>query len=693
MSSVCRPGGYRPDIDGLRAVAIVSVVLFHAGLPGVAGGFTGVDVFFVISGYLITGNLLEEVQRTGRLDLANFFARRARRLMPALYLVVASTLLLGALVLLPDDLRLAGKTAQSVVTITANLFLLRHTGGYFDTQSDLIPLLHTWSLAVEEQYYVAWPLLLMLALGAAKRWSATPREGGGRLILFMLLGLLALSFAANMVYTTRDPQLAFYATPLRAWEFALGGIVQLMHRRGSGASSFPAAVGAAAGLALIAAGVVCYSEDIAFPGVYVLFPVIGTAAVIFFSPCLGKEHALVRALGSRPMVSIGRLSYSWYLWHWPLLSLGRHYNLGRREPMVDFSLATAALLLAWLTYRYVENPIRLNKPGPFRNTRGTLMTALGCSLGLVVASAGLASLAKTWGQELEGDSVAQLALTRSDLCLTSGCAGNAAGYPGKLAVWGDSHAGRFAELFAGEQEKKNLLVQWNASCPPLIAGVPYARGKVPLACLDSSRAFEERIPALASQGVAGAIVLARWNSYMALGSTDFDRNTSFGLVPSPPFDEAHANGGRLQPAREPDRFASAEVLRDGLRQTLSAFGRAGVRVLLVAPTPELTFHGPKCWAYRKTESACRLSRQQVEERRRLALSVLKEVAAEFSHVRLVDPIEAYCDRDYCYAVRDGALLYTDGNHLSPLGGRRLLEQIKPHLKWLGGVDDGRRVSP
>jgi peptidoglycan/LPS O-acetylase OafA/YrhL len=331
---------YRSEIDGLRAVAVVPVILFHADFGRFSGGFVGVDVFFVLSGYLITSLILEECA-DGRFSIAKFYERRARRILPALYFVMICCVPVAMLLMLPGEFRDFARTLASVVFFASNFRLWLDTD-YFSYDAHLNPLLHTWSLATEEQYYILFPLL-MLAL-----WRAGPRRMTAVIVL-ALLGSLAL---AELLWPI-DAIATFYLLPTRAWELAMGALVAiyLFRRRDPPASD----LGAWLGLAMIMASVAVFKPTVPFPGVYALVPTLGTVLVVLYA----RDGTLARrALSLRPVVFVGLISYSAYLWHQPLFAFARLGSVEPPAPGTMLALSALALALAALSWRFVEAPFR-----------------------------------------------------------------------------------------------------------------------------------------------------------------------------------------------------------------------------------------------------------------------------------------------------------------------------------------------
>jgi peptidoglycan/LPS O-acetylase OafA/YrhL len=372
--------GYQPEFDGLRAVAIVPVVLYHAGVPGLPGGFVGVDVFFVISGFLISRLLLLELNETGRIDILAFYARRARRLLPALATVVAMVLVLGSFILSPAlERQQLSQSATATMAFVSNIYFWRQQAHYFAQPAEWVPLLNMWTLSVEEQFYLLWPALLMLAALFA-RGRPLPAK-----VALMLAGLSAVSFALFWWGVRAEPTASYYLAPTRAWEFALGAALALFEKRLShiGRGAAPFTLG---GLAAIALAVALGRDSLLW---VIGLAAFGTAAVIGgITAASGSEG--VRLLRWSPLGVIGKLSYSWYLWHWPLLAFGRVLDVGHHSLSRNLLAAFGALALAALTFVFIEDPIRRRRPWPFAGAGQTLATGGVISLALVGAAVALA---------------------------------------------------------------------------------------------------------------------------------------------------------------------------------------------------------------------------------------------------------------------------------------------------------------
>ncbi|WP_169720952.1 acyltransferase family protein [Thermocrispum municipale] len=379
--------GFRPDVEGLRAVAVGLVLLYHAGLTFVPGGFVGVDVFFVISGFLITGLLVKEAERTGRISLAGFYARRAKRLLPAAALVLAVTALLVFLVVPRTQWTGFGGDIAAAALYFVNWRLAANEVDYLAEDAGVSPVQHFWSLAVEEQFYFVWPVLFILAMLVARKLGS-----GLRRTLCAGLAVVAVpSLAWSVYYTVAAPQQAFFVTTTRMWELSIGAAVALGAARLAKLPHPVALVLGWAGLAAIVASAVVLNADTPWPGYHALLPTLGTAAVIAAGPAAGPRGPIA-LLGRPTWTWIGGLSYSLYLWHWPLIVIATVAFDGLTQ-LEGLAVALLSVLPAWATLRLVENPVRFNptfSARPWLALRlGALLSAIGlaCGFGLIGATA------------------------------------------------------------------------------------------------------------------------------------------------------------------------------------------------------------------------------------------------------------------------------------------------------------------
>ncbi len=334
---------YRKEIDGLRALAVLPVILFHAGFETFSGGFVGVDVFFVISGYLITTIILAELEQ-GKFSIANFYERRARRILPALFLVMLACIPFAWVLLTPADLNSFAKSLVAVPLFVSNIFFWRD-GGYFETAAELKPLLHTWSLAVEEQYYVLFPLFLMLFWKLGKRW------------IFVSLGLVFVaSIAIAQWGAYAQPTAAFFLLPTRGWELLIGAFAAfyLSQANRKDLGRITSEVAGWLGVALILYAVFAYSKATPFPGLYALVPTLGTVLIILFST---QQTTVGKFVGNKAFVGVGLISYSAYLWHQPVLAFARHWSK-ELDKFTLLLLVAFVLTIAYFSWRFIERPFR-----------------------------------------------------------------------------------------------------------------------------------------------------------------------------------------------------------------------------------------------------------------------------------------------------------------------------------------------
>ncbi|MGC2778679.1 MAG: acyltransferase family protein [Bradyrhizobium sp.] len=466
------PLGYRKDIDGLRAIAVLPVLLYHAFSTAVPGGFYGVDIFFVISGYLITG-IIHKQMLSNRFSIADFYARRIRRIFPALVTVVLVTFLIGWFVLPPRELKSLGSNIAGGAIFVQNFILLGQVG-YFDLAAEKKPLLHLWSLAIEEQYYIVWPLLLML-IGAWRRRS-----------LAITIVLAAASFAACLIVQPRAPDYAFYLPVTRAWELLVGSGLALWSNGRSLEPRSRAPVVRLAGeliavAALLAIGIAFwrFGRLTPHPGLPTLLPVLGAAVLIAANGTLVHRFLL----SSTPVVFVGLISYPLYLWHYPLMAYARIHFVDGVPVQVMGAIIVASVLLAWLTYRFIERPIRFGRSyGAYKI--GALLSGM-AALGIVGLVADRTNgLPMRIPESLRGfmlDGSETARFWRADKCLlkpdqsasdfAAECAGT--GRHPLILAWGDSYA---ASLYPGlahfGAERGFEVAEFTASaCPPLIGFV------------------------------------------------------------------------------------------------------------------------------------------------------------------------------------------------------------------------------
>ncbi|MGH8506864.1 MAG: acyltransferase family protein, partial [Stenotrophobium sp.] len=666
--------GYRRDIDGLRAIAILGVVAYHIGIPGVTGGYSGVDVFFVISGYLITQLLVREAENHGRISIVGFYSRRIRRLLPALVVVLLASLTLGFALLPASWQRLElAQSALAASLFVANEFFRETTGNYFSGSAEFIPLLHLWSLAVEEQFYLVWPLVLsgvvMFAQGRPLR----------RPIMIVLCAGIVLSFALSVWLIDSGRVLAaFYFIGSRAWELGIGALLSQAGK--IPVSGRKAAALSALGVGMVLAGFCLLKRQTPFPGMAALAPVLGTALIIWANPSASRNPVL-DFLSSRPMVQIGLLSYGWYLWHWPLLAISRYLRMGATNIPLDILLALLALLLAWVSLVFIEQPFRkktVGKTAPIRRVVATgvsiLVVMIGLSLGLI----------RQIGHS-QASSVEQAALKvvadvnpLRDGCLRGlelpferrigKCAIGETHRAPTIAVWGDSHADAWTPLLDGVLAAHGIgaVELTMPTCPPLLGLVP--RRNDGLTLPDCERFNDDVLRYLQAShgaGLHGILLAARWPYYSGV------RNINF----------AH-KGKAYFSADDRSWVEALASLRVGLSSTLKALQTLGLRGLIVLSAPEFPASIPDCILLGHL-STCGVTRAAYEQHRAAVDRVIIQVAGGFNNVRVVDPANYFCSAADCPAMLkpQTPALYDD-NHPSASAARGFGTDIQQNLEWL-----------
>jgi peptidoglycan/LPS O-acetylase OafA/YrhL len=501
---------YRGDIDGLRAIAVLLVIGFHFFPRYVPGGFIGVDVFFVISGFLITRLIVVGLEG-GSFTLADFYARRIRRIFPALALVLAVSLVAGWLLLFPLDYRDLGKHAAAAAVFVAN-FTFLNEAGYFDTSSELKPLLHLWSLGVEEQFYIVWPLLML----AAWRWRYSP--------FLIAVALLLISFVWNVWLTSSNQLAAFYLPFTRFWELMLGGILAIASLVAADRGGPPAQIReglSLAGLALLMAATFLISRDRSFPGWWALLPTIGTALLIFAGPQASLNRLV---LNYRPLVYVGLISYPLYLWHWPILTFARHVQFKEPTYLIKTAYIALAFALAHLTYQYVEKSIRFGKQDPRKPILlAAAMAAIGC-IGLAVYladgfpsryPADIQNLLKDFRREAQAVHGMDLCARRdlAEFTVTTECP---TGGRRVIAIWGDSHAAHLLRGLAQIEKSKDdirVVSFAHGGCPPILSfESPYVPD-----CASVNETVMQRMWQMKPDTV---IMAGRWDIYEGLPKLD-----------------------------------------------------------------------------------------------------------------------------------------------------------------------------
>jgi peptidoglycan/LPS O-acetylase OafA/YrhL len=670
--------GFRPDIQALRGLAVLVVVLYHAGrlLPG---GFVGVDVFFVISGFVIGRRLLALLESPHRTSLVSFYVHRARRILPALGLMLAVVVLLAPVLAPIGAESVTARTAVAAALFGANVELYRETGGgYFDPVADLNPLLHTWSLSVEEQFYFVIPALLLLA------WRFGRRRWGPLVALRVcVIALISTSLIACVWVTysgyvggLNGERLSFFSPVTRAWEFAAGlALVLLPVRWLAGAMLRPILV--VSGVTLIGASTLLYSDATVFPGLAAVLPVVGAALVIYGgTSATGSEHGGERRTG--PMIWLGDISYSWYLWHWPLLVFaGAYWPAGGSFPLVV--VAVVSLLPAWLSYRIVEQPLRAK---PTTRARGTLTLAGCCIVAPLVAVAIAGPLDSLVDRRAESAFAPIRGASAHHVDVRSGCVNSTplGDRPTGDCVWGDdaaaasvvlvgdSYAGQFSEMLieAAQNEDARLQIATRAGCP--FSDVTVERDL--LADPDGRNRACQRFVL----GTVEHLETHPPDVTVIATATDIYLSHDWPLVD--PTTGQRATGEQKGP-----------VFEAGLQRLVARLRAAGSRVVVINTVPQ-----PGDWDVRECSNLavifdvdrCIAPPFTVSEGVDHAATAVEDRAARLGGAAVWNFESEICPADRCSPVRNDALVWRDDAHISVPTSRALGPTASRHLARILG---------
>lgn len=639
---------FRPDIEGLRAIAILLVVAAHAGVPWLAGGFVGVDVFFVLSGFLITGKLVQEATTTGRIRLLPFYVRRLRRLLPALLLMLLVVGLASTWLLSPSELGGQLFSAQMAALWLSNFHFALGNLDYFAAGSESNLYLHTWSLGVEEQFYLLWPALVLWLLARdGERGMARLKTGMWVVLLVSLLACIRL--------TQTEPMLAFYMMPLRAWQFAAGALVWLVFARSGEATPVitrTAPVLGLLGLMLILACGLWLDAQRAYPGAWAILPTLGAGLVVLAGSLPTGQRGACRLLSLPPLQWLGRISYSWYLWHWPVLLLGDALT-GNQSSAYRALLAIISLVLAALSHALVEAPLR----------RWKLWLAFP-RMALLASLAGMAAiglLGNRWSQEaeraLQSPQLQRYAAARGDAPILykmgcddfyhsaeiRDCVFGASDAQHTLVLAGDSHAGQWLpairQIFPPSDWRIHVFIK--GSCPMVdttwfykLIGRPYTE------CTQWRNAVLGKIAALKPK-----VVIA-------------------GSSSSYPFDSA--------------------TWRDGTLRVAQKLSDAAGKVVFIADTPHLPFHVPNCLTIKAKKSRMAASGEHctatmVLDTPNPAMQAITSASLRFANVHVLDMNAYVCPNGICRAELNGTITYRDEQHITASFARSLAGPMASQL--------------
>lgn len=640
---------YRPDIEGLRAIAILLALGYHADVPGFSGGYVGVDIFFVLSGYLITWLLVYEAEETGAISLGKFYARRTRRLLPAMVVMLIATVIVGAVIYAPFEQRGLASTAIATATYWSNIHFANLATDYLSPASETNPFLHTWSLSVEEQFYLLWPLFVMLLLGVA-HWQG--RKVNHRRLWWGAILLTGLSFALSAYLTSTRQPWAFFLLPARAWEFAAGALAVLLPKflkidLPGGMISVLGWVGFGG---LVAANLF-FDRSTPFPGIAALLPVLATV-LLLWAGAGPAETGITKLLSLRPMQEIGRLSYSWYLWHWPVLVFATANNT--RLPLwVRLGLLGVSLLLAAASYRFVESPIRYHRVLVRRSGYSLAMAACITILGLGLTY-GWWQLSVNWAKLPQQARFTQVIDELPEIYNTGchadffetdlkveNCTAGPADASRSLVLFGDSHAAQWypaLEQMANEQSWR-LISLTKSACP--------------------------------------AVDLLKFHPRMGRDYVECSvwRQAALQLMKElkPDLVVVSSSASQIQPSE----------WQPGMERILDVLSEISRSVVLLRDTPYPGFDVPRClarhhWGAAITPvPACEIT---IANKASLELYNLQlQTAAHYPNVFVVDMEPYICPEMPCQLERDELILYRDSHHLSVPFVKSLTETLAVQL--------------
>ena len=647
---------YRPDIDGLRAIAVLAVVLFHAFPSRMPGGFIGVDIFFVISGYLISNIIFTELANDN-FNFFQFYARRICRIFPALLLVLIVCCAAGWLVLLTGEYAQVGKHVAAGAGFIQN-FVLWAESGYFDQTAELKPLLHLWSLGIEEQFYIFWPFILWALAGSQRN----------RFIVPVLLALGSFLFC--LVSTRSSPIAAFYSPFSRLWELVLGALLAWHATRTPYSAPlefwrFTKNGLSIIGLMLIMLGLMLLNKTRDFPGFWALLPTVGASLLIVAGP-----HAIVNRtlLANRVMTFIGLISYPLYLWHWPILSFSRILENQTLGAWWRVSLVALSIILAWSTYALIERPIkaRFYQSSTFVWTLILLMFGVGCfgywtyqQGGIVTRAVVLASTSRAKLIRMDAPpkapcsehSMLSVGVSAEALKL---CTLYAPKNPLKtIVLWGDSSVISWSPVFLTIAQEKNyaVLSVTHPSCPPILNArkTNFTFEESKFYCADGK--IQSQIIQLIKNSRPDLIVwMAAWSVY---ANTEFLTDFS---------------------TQAASKESTDRVLGQGVPETLAVLAETA-KVVVMKDWPVMpirpSYRSLSFWGY--SQSPIKLPRTHFDQSTAYMNEIFSRVHNQ--NIKFFDPASKICDNSFCHSMRDGVLFYEDTYHMLPQATMRFSDDI------------------
>lgn len=656
---------YRPEIDGLRAIAVIPVILFHASFEYFSGGFVGVDVFFVISGYLITTIILSEKEQ-GTFSLVNFYDRRARRILPALFLVMFVSLPFAWFWLFPSDMKDFSQSLVAVSAFSSNILFWQETG-YWGVDNELKPLLHTWSLAVEEQYYVLFPLFLMVMWKFRKRWIL------GSFMLFAAVSLMLSQWGAH-----NHPTANFFLLPTRAWELAIGASIAfyflykkqtvhiiLSHKLVDEILSF-------IGLSMIGYSVLAFNEATPFPSFYALAPTVGTGLVILFS---SKDTLVGKLLGSKVPVGIGLISYSAYLWHQPLFAFSRHRSLTEPSELLFIALSLLTFLLAYMSWRYVEKPFRTK--GKLSGNVVVMFGAIGSGLFIVIGLTGHVTngfdgfssknqltqeaIEEKWEVNPGLSKTCEGSFTLSLDCRTSN--------DPEILIWGDSYAMHLVDGILASNPDAKIIQVTKSVCGPFFDIAPVTP-KYPVKWAEGCLEFTGEV--------------RKWLK---------NNKTIKYVVVSSPFSQYLSSESELLFRNGKHEKVDVKSVMGEFMKTLDELEAMGVTPVVFSPPPANGIDLGRCLAKAEWNGLnldkCDFKVSDMLQTRKDVYYFLEGIQTKHHVIRLDELI---CDEDICKTNFDTTWIFRDKGHLSHEGSAELGKRHSFYKKITENVHEAQSVN-
>lgn len=619
---------YREDINGLRAIAVLGVLIFHFGFDTLSGGFAGVDVFFVISGYLITSILINEISKSS-FSYLKFYEKRIRRLFPALFATAFSSFIAGYFIFMPDELKELGQSLIATVAYLSNIFFWLKSD-YFSGPSELKPLLHTWSLAVEEQYYLIFPTVAVLCL-----------KRGMRLFTSIIITLIIISFTASMLLIESYPSMVFYISPFRFWELLAGSLLAVVVNK---KIFLPKPLNNTApyiGLSLIILSFFVLNERVMFPGWAALMPVAGSILIIWARPSKSLFNSI---LSSQFMQFTGKISYSLYLWHWPIVVFYGYWIIREFELIEKILLLTVTYIVAWLSWRFIEHPFRYQKSVGY-TPKLTYFSAISTSIILVFVGfylhikEGIPSRVDMPVPMVEVPAKSRELLNKSNTCFLNvdesylkwrleECKVQVNDSNHYTLLWGDSHSNHlWAGLKANAKNlKENIILYASAGCPPIFdvtaIGRPNCKGN------------NDHVRKMLKDIVIDKVILAAsWNYAERVGGVDLQQLTS----------------------------------------TLKELQQNNIDTIVVAQGPIYSLSNPQFLARRL---GMRDDPNEDYWMKPTGGKRISEKVKNFSNgTPVFEPMSFFCHEQRCKIYADGHLMVEDNSHLSKYGSIELTKEL------------------